>query len=311
MNELERSRAWCANVMREHAKSFFFSTRMLPRGKRGAIEALYGLFRTADDYADEPGMDRAERERAFAAMLADVAAIRDQHYTSHAPWFAAAREAFTSFPIAIEDALALIRGCRSDLNPRTIDTVDELYRYSASVAGTVGRCSMPVLGACDADSLLRGERLGVAMQYTNVLRDVEEDRRMGRDYLPRASYPGLSTAQIMREVAWMARDYYAEARVLGRAGSQRRLARCAADDERYLRSDSRSSRTAGLRSAARSSVRPTHREAAPRRVRARAILRRFAEHQIDDEEERDRDGPSADVPPDEAALQFRAAPTCG
>jgi phytoene synthase len=214
MNELERSQAWCANVMREHAKSFHFSTRMLPKSKRSAVEALYGLFRTADDYADEPGMNREERERAFDAMLADVAALRDRHYASTAPWFAAAREAFTTFPVAIRDALSLIEGCRSDLDPRSVDTVAGLYRYSARVAGTVGRCSMPVLGAGDEDSLLRGERLGVAMQYTNVLRDVEEDRRMGRDYLPRESYPGLPTHQIMREVAAMAREYYGEARVL-------------------------------------------------------------------------------------------------
>lgn len=214
MSSLQRSRIWCANVMRNHAKSFFFSTRMLPRTKRYAVEALYGLCRTADDLADEPGLTREERERAFDIMLADLTAIREPAHASDAPWFAAVRAAFAEFPIDPADAIALVRGCRSDLDPRDIRTLDELYRYSAAVAGTVGRCSMPILGADDDDSLARGERLGVAMQYTNVLRDVEEDRRMRREYLPRESFPGRSTQEIMREIAALARGYYAEARVL-------------------------------------------------------------------------------------------------
>lgn len=214
MTALERSRIWCANVMREHAKSFFFSTRMLPREKRYAVEALYGLCRTADDLADEPGLDRRAREQAFDAMLADLQAVGNARYVSDAPWFEALRAAFRAFPIDVHDAIALVRGCRGDLDPAPIRTLEDLYAYSAAVAGTVGRCSMPILGACDGDSLSRGERLGVAMQYTNVLRDVDEDARMSRQYLPRESFPGRPTSAVMREVAQRAREFYAEARVL-------------------------------------------------------------------------------------------------
>jgi phytoene/squalene synthetase len=214
VNDLTFSRRWCAALMREHAKSFYFSTRMLPREKRYAVEALYGLCRTADDLADEPGLTRDQREWAFALMLRDLEHVRDPHYQSYAPWFAALRAAFERYPVALDDAVALVCGCRSDLEPRPIETLDELYAYSAAVAGTVGRCSMPILGAGDDDSLRRGERLGVAMQITNVLRDVEEDRQMSREYLPRRSFPGHATPQIMRELSSIARDYYSEARVL-------------------------------------------------------------------------------------------------
>lgn len=216
MNALERSRAWCASVMREHAKSFFFSTRMLPREKRHAVEALYGVCRTADDLADEPGLPREARELAFDAMLFDLHAIGDPRHRSDAPWYEAVRAALTAFPIDVRDAIALVRGCRGDLDQRPIRTLDDLYAYAAAVAGTVGRCSMPILGARDDDSLARGERLGIAMQYTNILRDVDEDARMRRHYLPRESFPGCTTPAVMREVAQRAREYYAEARILAR-----------------------------------------------------------------------------------------------
>lgn len=214
MTSLDRSRPWCAAVMRAHAKSFYFSTRLLPAVKRRAVEALYGLFRTADDLADEPGMPLRERYAEFERMLEAVANLRAPGYTCDAPWFAAVRDAVERFPIALDDVRRLIEGCRSDLEDPGIATVEDLYRYSAAVAGTVGRCSMPILGAADADSLDRGERLGIAMQYTNVIRDVAEDRALGRNYLPQQEFPGASDAQIMRELAGIAREYYREARVL-------------------------------------------------------------------------------------------------
>lgn len=214
MNELESSRRWCVGVMREHAKSFFFSTRLLPRQKREAIEALYALFRTADDLADEPGFTLDDRLTGLAAIDRDLASIRNRTYKSEAPWFAAVQHAFLRFPIDVRDAQRLIEGCRSDLSPSPILNFEDLERYAAAVAGTVGRCSMPILGASDEDTLARGERLGIAMQLTNVLRDVEEDRRMGRGYLPLAAFPGQPVEDVMRVVAQRARTYYREARVL-------------------------------------------------------------------------------------------------
>jgi phytoene synthase len=200
--------------MRVHAKSFYFSTRLLPSAKRQAVEALYGLFRTADDLADEPGIPLERRHAEFDAMLDAIEHLRADGYTSGAPWFAAVHDTVHRYPIDLGDIRRLVIGCRSDLETPRIETLDDLYRYSAAVAGTVGRASMPILGGADDDSRERGERLGIAMQYTNIIRDVAEDRALGRNYLPHATFPDASEAQIMRELTAIARGYYREARVL-------------------------------------------------------------------------------------------------
>lgn len=214
MHELQASRAWCLDVMRVHAKSFYFSTRLLPKAKREAIEALYGLFRFADDTADEPGPTPAQRAEIFSAIRRDLAALSERRHASDMPWFLAVRDAMERFPIALRDVRRLVDGCASDLVPPDVRTMEDLEEYSGSVAGTVGRTSLPVLGASDDDSLARGERLGIAMQFTNVLRDVEEDRQMGRNYLPFASFPGMPVSGVMRAIAERARAYYRESDVL-------------------------------------------------------------------------------------------------
>ena len=214
MDELQASRAWCADVMRTHAKSFYFSTRLLPKFKREAIEALYGLFRFADDTADEPGPTMETRREIFSQIRRDVAGLRRPGHRSQMPWFAAVNDALERYPIDLNDIERLIRGCESDLEPPSIATLRDLETYAAAVAGMVGRTTLAVLGASDLDSLRRGERLGIAMQFTNVLRDIEEDRRMGRSYLPHASFPGLSTEALVAKLSGVARAYYREAEVL-------------------------------------------------------------------------------------------------
>ncbi len=211
---IEQSQHWCAGIMRAHATSFYFSTRILPREKREAVEALYGLFRTADDLADEPGLPFAQRSAGIAEIKRTLLHIHDENVESDAPWFLAVRRAFARFPIDVRDALRLVEGCEGDLVPISFATMADVERYSAAVAGTVGRTTMPILGVADGDSLDRGERLGIAMQLTNILRDVEEDARLGRDYLPRAAFPGMRTEDLMRMLAMRARELYCEAAVL-------------------------------------------------------------------------------------------------
>lgn len=216
MLELDASRRWCRAVMREHAKSFFFSTRVLPRRKREAVEALYALCRTADDAADVPGPSPAERRAILESIARDVAALREAGHHSSAPWYPAAADAFARFPIALADVQRLVAGCASDLDGRAIATMADLEAYASEVAGTVGRASMPILGANDPDSLQRGERLGIAMQLTNILRDVDEDGELGRNYLPLAEFPELSTGEVAQRIAQRARTLYREAEVLAR-----------------------------------------------------------------------------------------------
>lgn len=205
---LSESRRWCRALLRREAKGFFRATRLLRRSEREAVEAIYGLFRTADDIADEPGPSREERVCMLDELAQTVRDIRAPSCESAAPWLLAVRDAFARYPIAIDDALRLIDACRSDAQGATIETYAELERYCACVAGTVGRCAMAILGASDVDSLERAERLGIALQLTNILRDVVRDRAIGRSYLPRDA----SADEIVRR----ARAYYEEAGVLAR-----------------------------------------------------------------------------------------------
>jgi phytoene synthase len=210
---LARSRRWCALVMRRHAKSFFWSTRFLPKGKREAIEALYGFFRYTDDIVDEGDAPPATRRAGVAAVRAQLARI-DEPLSNGLPWGPALRATLGAYELDRAQLDRLVDGCASDLEPVRITTTAELERYAGAVAGSVGRCVIPVLGAPDADSSERAERLGIAMQLTNVLRDVETDALLGRNYLPLAERAGVPLPDVMRDIARQARAYYREAPIL-------------------------------------------------------------------------------------------------
>lgn len=205
---LAQSRRWCKALLAREAKGFFRATRLLRREQREAVEAIYGLFRTADDVADEPGPPPQERLRRLDEIAETVRTIRSPSTRSAAPWFPAVRDAFARYPIPTEDALRLIGACRADVHGAAIETLADLEAYCADVAGTVGRCAVAILGAHDEESLARAERLGIALQLTNVLRDVERDRAIGRKYLPRDTSA--------EEIARRALSYYEEAGALAR-----------------------------------------------------------------------------------------------
>lgn len=197
--------------MREQASSFYLATRLLPRHKRVAIEAFYGLCRFADDVADEPGYAPGERRLILGKIKEE---LRAGVPSGEFPWSRAFFDAASSFDLDVADALMLVEGCEADLGTVDIATLAELEHYASAVAGTVGRMTMRILGARDADSLARGTRLGIAMQFTNVLRDVDEDAKAGRNYLPRADFLGRPEVEMLEEIARAARSYYEEARVL-------------------------------------------------------------------------------------------------
>lgn len=236
---LDASRRFCAAVMRDHAKSFYLSTRILPRTKKAAIEALYAFFRCVDDAVDEGNASREERRRYLEHARRDVAGLSKPAYRSCARWFPALAAAHADFSLDLQPLFDLIDGCELDLDAVDVRSLAELERYAGLVAGTVGRSVLPVLGARDADSIARAERLGVAMQYTNILRDVREDRVRGRNYLPRAAFPHQTDSEVMRTIAEQARIGYREAAVLASRlpndGSRAALLMAAAFYENILR----------------------------------------------------------------------------
>lgn len=209
---MAESRRWCRELLRVEARGFSLATRFLPRAKREAVEAIYAVFRVADDAADEGSLSDEERYDRLASIAHCIERIRDPALQSDAPWFPALREAFARFPIPVEDALRLIDACRSDVTGVRCETIADLLAYCASVAGTVGRCSLAILGASEEDALDRAERLGIALQLTNILRDAAKDGARGRDYFPRefAEMKDRGAARI----AALARAYYHEAGVL-------------------------------------------------------------------------------------------------
>jgi 15-cis-phytoene synthase len=208
------SRRWCRTFLRGHSRSFYLATRFLPRGKREAIEAMYSLFRVVDEIADDARLERDEKYRRLDEVARSIEHVSDAGYTNEAPWFAAVRAAFAGFPIAGADVLRLIAACRAESEGIAFSTMSELEAYAAAIGGAVLRLGVTILGARDADSLARAERLGIGLHFVDIVRDLEEDEKMGRSYLPAelSSLPNRGAAV----VAQAARRYCGEVSVLAK-----------------------------------------------------------------------------------------------
>lgn len=171
----------CAGIVRAHSKSFFLSCRFLPRAKQRAVWAVYAFCRTADDIVDA-GAATGDILSAIDAWEAQLRAA----YAGRArgPVFVALADAAARFAVPLEAALDLLRGVRMDVTVSRYATYDDLRAYCYLVASTVGLLVTPILGALDAAAATYAVTLGQAMQLTNILRDVGEDARRGRIYLP-------------------------------------------------------------------------------------------------------------------------------
>lgn len=174
----------CTRLMQGGSKSFFAASLLLPRRMRSAATALYAFCRVADDAVDLCGNNPACKAEAVRQLLARLDAI-----AANQPGPDAADQAMAHVMAAyrIPKALpaALIEGFAWDAQGRQYDTLDELLDYAARVAGTVGAMMALIMGVRSPAALARACELGVAMQLTNIARDVGEDAREGRLFLPR------------------------------------------------------------------------------------------------------------------------------
>ncbi|WP_433464193.1 presqualene diphosphate synthase HpnD [Spirillospora sp. CA-128828] len=172
----------CERVVRSQARNFSYGIRLLPPPKRRALSAVYAFARRIDDIGDDHGAPPATRLAKLAderARLADV----DAHPSD--PVLVALADAARRYPIPLGAFGELIDGCEADVRGGTYDTFDDLLWYCRCVAGAVGRLSLGVFGTSDPETALpRADALGVALQLTNILRDVREDGLNGRVYLP-------------------------------------------------------------------------------------------------------------------------------
>jgi phytoene synthase len=178
---LEECYRHCRDIARTNSKTFYLSSLFLAPEKRRAVWAVYAFCRTADDIVDQvtPASERlAAIDYWERALLAAYSGHPDDRIT------VALYDAVGRFDIPLQPALDLLRGARLDITVRRYATYDDLREYCYLVASTVGLLTSPILGYTSDAALDYGVALGRAMQMTNILRDVGEDARMGRIYLP-------------------------------------------------------------------------------------------------------------------------------
>jgi 15-cis-phytoene synthase len=170
----------CTQLMRGGSKSFFAASRLLPRDVRVPATALYAFCRLADDAIDLS----VDQSSAVCALQNRLAAIYDAQPHNHQADRALA-EVVRVYDLPQPLLAALLEGFAWDAQHRQYETLDQLHDYAARVAGTVGAMMAVIMGARNAACFARACELGVAMQLTNIARDVGEDARAGRLYLPR------------------------------------------------------------------------------------------------------------------------------
>lgn len=185
---------YCRQVTRHASKTFYWGSAFLPAEKRRAIWAIYALCRVVDDIVDEgydptsprPGHLSGADDPLQALDYWRLALMKiyqgggaDDHPVQRA-WC----DMLTRYAVPQQPVLDLLDGVEMDLTRNRYRTFDELYVYCYRVAGTVGLLTSPIFGYQKEEALTYAVDLGVALQLTNILRDVGEDARRGRIYLP-------------------------------------------------------------------------------------------------------------------------------
>ncbi|MBI3271327.1 MAG: presqualene diphosphate synthase HpnD [Planctomycetes bacterium] len=179
--DLEAAHDHCRRVTQAAAKNFYYAFALFPEAERRAMCAVYAFARMADDLADEPGEPAAK-----AAALADLRARleRSGREPSTDPVLAALADARVRFHLPLAPLEDLLRGVEMDLSVRRYAGFDDLRLYCYRVASTVGLVTIEIFGYQDPAARAHAEDLGIAMQLTNILRDVREDLERDRVYLP-------------------------------------------------------------------------------------------------------------------------------
>ena len=205
-NEIAASYAECARIARESRSSFYLAFFGLRKEKRNALCALYAFMRLVDNVSDEPGDLDSKRHglARWRAMLDEAIAGR----ATGSPILPALADTITRFEIPTRYFHDLILGAEMDLTVSSYATFDRLSEYCYRVAGTVGLTCLHVFGFRDPKAPDLAERLGLAFQLTNIIRDVRSDFEMGRTYLPAEDLErfGVSEPQLSGPLTPQIRD---------------------------------------------------------------------------------------------------------
>jgi phytoene synthase len=180
---LEEAYDTCNRITRHHSKSFHFASALLPVEKRSATRALYAFCRVVDDIVDESSLavDRKLKKLDYWKNIVMTFTAPDSDPVARA-WV----DTMNRYNIPRHYAIQLIDGVSRDLTQVQYDTFEDLATYCYGVASTVGLMSMYIIGFKNNDALPYAIKLGVALQMTNILRDVGEDFKKGFLYLPQS-----------------------------------------------------------------------------------------------------------------------------
>lgn len=203
--------AACAAILRRGSRSFSVASHVLPAGLRGPVAALYALCREADDAVDTAG--------DVPAALAELHDRLDRIYAGddlRGPVDRAVAQVVHTAQLPRAPFDALLEGFAWDAEGRTYETLDEVMAYGVRVAGSVGVLMTWLMGVRESAVLARACDLGVAMQLTNIARDVGEDARLGRLYLPRQwlRQAGIDPEGWLRAPLWTPAVGHATAQLL-------------------------------------------------------------------------------------------------
>lgn len=170
--------AVCAQIVHASGSNFTLALRFLPKRQREAMYAIYAFCRKTDDIVDSDGAESAKRETLtkWRAMLENGASD---------PVIQATAQAVNDFDLDTADLHAVIDGCEMDLADLRFDSQEELESYCDKVAGAVGHLCLGVWGLRGEKARELSQTLGRAVQLTNIIRDVGEDAKCGRIYIPR------------------------------------------------------------------------------------------------------------------------------
>lgn len=168
----------CTAITARNSRSFYVASGLLPTGKRQAVRALYAFCRQSDDLVDAPGGCAPEALASWRRRALEGSPPR--HDLVATAW----TDARARHRIPLCYARQLLDGVERDLHQTRYQSFDELAAYCYGVASTVGLMSMHIIGFSSASAIPYAIKLGIALQLTNILRDVGEDWRHGRVYLP-------------------------------------------------------------------------------------------------------------------------------
>jgi phytoene synthase len=196
--ELDEAYRECERITWTQARNFAYGIRLLPERKRRGLAVIYAFARRVDDLGDGT-MPAQEKIAALAGARQAIADLA--HQDSADPVLLALADVERNFPVPIQAFGELIDGCVADVRGTSYGTFEDLLHYCRCVAGSIGRLSLGIYGTSGDPELAAqlADSLGVALQLTNILRDIREDYQNGRVYLPSEDLAKFDVALDMQD----------------------------------------------------------------------------------------------------------------